>query len=337
MKVTPQEAITHIKDTLTAGLVPMLSGDPGGGKSDIMRQVCNYFNLFLLDIRLSQLDPTELNGFPAIKENRATHIPMDVFPLEDDPIPENKAGWMIFFDEVNSCSLATQAASYKIMLDRMIGMKKLHKRAVIACAGNLATNNAIVNRMSTAMQSRLVHLELQIDVDQWVQWANQKGLDHRTIAYIQQAPNDLHNFNPDHNDKTFACPRTWEFTSKLIKKTPGSLQPKLPLLTGTIGEAAAQQFVLYTEIYTSIPSIDEILTNPTTIPVSQEPGILFAIANVIAAWAKENTIDKLMLFIERLPLEFATITVQNLIQRNQKMGTNKSILKWMKQNAFHAF
>ena len=337
MKVTPQEAVDHIKDCIKVGLVPMISGDPGIGKSDIVSQVFDTFNLKMTDIRLSQYDPTELNGFPTIKDGRATHTPLDIFPLSTDPIPNNYIGWGIFFDEFNSSSLAVQAAAYKVILNKCIGQYPLHKRAVSVCAGNLTTNNAIVQRMSTAMQSRLVHLELQIDVAQWVQWANSVNLDHRVIAYVQSVPDNLHKFEPDHDDKTFACPRTWEFVSKLIKNTPGSLQPKLPLLTGTVGEAIAREFIIYTNIYTDMPSIDEIKAKPDSIIISDEPGILYALSNMVAAWADKSTINIFMRFISRLPIEFATITLQNLIHRNKAMVQELSVAKWINQNAIDLF
>lgn len=349
VKVTPQEAVDHIKDIISAKLVPMLSGDPGIGKSDIIDQILEFYNLKNLDIRLSQYDPTELNGYPSIQNGRATHTPLEIFPIEGDPLPTEQrpfgkgfdthtfAGWGLFFDEFNSSSLSVQAAAYKLILNHAIGSHKLHKRAISICAGNLASNNAIVNRMSTAMQSRLIHLELQVDVDQWVQWANKHTLDHRIIAYIQHVPTNLHNFDPDHNDKTFACPRTWEFASRLIKKTPGSLAPKLPLLAGAISEAVAREFVLYTDVYTELPTIKEIEAHPTSIPISNEPGILFALSNMIAAWAKESNIEKLIQFVERLPLEFGTITLQNLIYRNSEMQKNKFVGRWIEQNALNAF
>lgn len=351
MRVTPQECTDHVKDCIMAGLVPMISGDPGIGKSDIMQQVFDHFQLKMIDIRLSQYDPTELNGYPSIKDGRATHTPLDTFPLGNDKLPPNHEhialnklhekdkdwvklyeiyqGWGIFFDEFNSSSLAVQAAAYKVILNHCVGQHPLHKRAVSACAGNLTTNNAIVNRMSTAMQSRLVHYELMVDVAQWVQWANTKGLDHRVIAYIQHVPKNLHNFDPDHDDKTFACPRTWEFTSRLIKRTPGALQPKLPSLAGTVSEAIAQEFIIYTDIYTDIPTIQEILAQAETITISQEPGILYALSNMVAAWSKPDNIDVLMKFITRLPIEFATITIQNMLHRNPELYKEDPIAKWI--------
>lgn len=44
-----------------AGLVPMISGSPGIGKSAILRAIARMFNLKMIDLRLAQCDPTDLN------------------------------------------------------------------------------------------------------------------------------------------------------------------------------------------------------------------------------------------------------------------------------------
>ena len=70
--------------------------------------------------------------------------------------PTYYAGWLLFLDEFNSASVAVQAASYKIVLDRMVGKGHLHKNVAVVCAGNLESDGAIVEQMSTPLQSRLV-------------------------------------------------------------------------------------------------------------------------------------------------------------------------------------
>lgn len=47
---------------LKANLVPFVKGSPGIGKSDIARKVADHFNLKLIDFRLAQCDPTDLNA-----------------------------------------------------------------------------------------------------------------------------------------------------------------------------------------------------------------------------------------------------------------------------------
>jgi MoxR-like ATPase len=54
-----QEAVITI---LAAGLVPNITGSPGIGKSDIIRGIAKQFRLKVIDLRLSQCDPTDLNN-----------------------------------------------------------------------------------------------------------------------------------------------------------------------------------------------------------------------------------------------------------------------------------
>jgi MoxR-like ATPase len=131
---------------------------------------------------------------------------MDIFPVSTDKIPAGKTGWLVLFDEFSSAPLSVQSAAYKIILDRKIGQHNLHPKALMMAAGNLMTDNAVVSPMSTAMQSRLIHLEMEVSLDDWKDWAYKNNVDSRIIAYVNHLPNKLHDFSPDHNDKTFPCP-----------------------------------------------------------------------------------------------------------------------------------
>lgn len=75
----------------------------------------------------------------------------------------------------------------------MVGNHKLHDNVLIAAAGNLATDNAIVNPISTASQSRMVHLKMNFpSYDDWVQAvAIPNKYDSRIIAYLSQYPHKL--------------------------------------------------------------------------------------------------------------------------------------------------
>lgn len=61
MKIKISQAIPLVIAALKAKLVPMLHGSPAVGKSAIVRQIAKQFNLKLIDLRLSQCDPTDLN------------------------------------------------------------------------------------------------------------------------------------------------------------------------------------------------------------------------------------------------------------------------------------
>ena len=333
MNITTKQLPEAIMDVLYARLVPYITSSPGCGKSDIVRQVANNLNLHLIDVRLSQMDSVDISGYPTIHEGKTVFTPPIIFPIEGDPIPKGKDGILLFLDELSSASLATQSASYKLILDRMVGQYKLHDRVAIVAAGNRATDKAIVNRMSTAMQSRMIHFNLVVNHKDWLEWANTAGIDTRITSFIEFRPELLHNFNPNHTDNTYPAPRTWAFANNLIKDKPTISQIDAIILAGTVGEGAAREFKGYSEIYESLPNIKAITANPTTIPIKESPDILYAFTGLISANINKGNIEQLTKFIERLPLDFQIVTWINSIKRNKELYTLPSVVNWIKQHA----
>ena len=127
MQVKINQAAQMITKFIRAKIVVMLSGSPGIGKSHIVHQIAKEHGLKIIDLRLAQCDPCDLMGFPMIDGEKARYKPMDTFPIEGDDIPKGYNGWLLFMDELNSAAPAVQSASYKIILDRMIGNNRLHE------------------------------------------------------------------------------------------------------------------------------------------------------------------------------------------------------------------
>lgn len=332
LRVSPSECIDQVIMCMHTRLTPMIWGSPAIGKSSIVRQIAQRFKLWLIDVRLSQYDPTDLHGFPKIDGRRSTYLPMDTFPLEDDPIPEGYNGFLIFFDEFSSAVRMTAAAAYKVVLDKYIGNRKLHPKAIIVCAGNMMTDGAIVNQAGTAMQSRLIHLELMVDWKEWSIWASSEKLSHRVISYINHRPAKLYQFNPTHNDKTFASPRTWEFASRIDLYPKLTMHQKLPALAGAVSEGVAREFVTYCDVYSHIPTYQQIIANPLSISMSDEPSMLAAIAGMIGSSMTVADLPKIMRYINRLPIEFQVFALRDGCKRNPAMLREKELISWLNTN-----
>jgi hypothetical protein len=337
MQVKVSQASRMMTTYIRAGLVPFLVGSPGIGKSHIIHALAKYFNLKVIDVRLSQCDPTDLLGFPNIKGNKAGYVPMDTFPIEGDPIPEGYSGWMLFFDEFNGAPLSVQKAAYKVVLDKMIGNHHLHKNVAMVCAGNLDTDNAAVEPMSTALQSRMVHLELVVDAGEFVNWAAENDIDYRITSQINFKPGNLYTFKADHSDNTYACPRTWEFANRLLKLVDETDKDFLPLLAGTLSEGVAREFVLYCKIHESLPKIPEIVAAPDKIMVPEEPSIMFALTGSISHNATKDNITPLMQYVNRLPKEFQVVCMRETIRRNKPLLQHAAIQKWISTSAVELF
>lgn len=337
MQVKPSQAITMITSFIKAKLVPMIEGSPGTGKSQIVHQIAQEYGLKVIDLRLSQCDPCDLMGFPNVRGNRAGYLPMDTFPIESDPIPDGFNGWILFLDEFNSAVPAVQAAAYKLVLDRMVGTHRLHKNVAVVCAGNKETDNAIVQPMSTALQSRLVHLELVTDAKEWIEWASKNHIDHRITSYINFKPGCLYTFTPDHTDKTYASPRTWEFAHRLMQVADIDSPQFLHMLAGTLSEGVAREFLGFCKIHLTLPKLTDILANPEKVAVPDEPSILFALTGSLSHNATPDNMARLMQFINRLPVEFQVVCIRESIHRKRELQKHSALQDWIIKNAAELF
>lgn len=262
---------------------------------------------------------------------------MSTFPLDTDKVPAGYSGWLLFLDEFSSAPRGVQAAAYKIVLDRMIGVEHLHPNCAIVCAGNKESDGAIVEEMSTALQSRLIHLELVVDAVEWCEWAAGAQIDHRIISFIGFQPGKLYTFKPDHTDKTYAAPRTWEFANDFLQLIDVKDQDTLPLLAGTLSDGVAREFLLFCDIYTSLPTMADLLAAPMQVQIPNEPSVLFALTGSIAHHASVTNIAVLLQYVSRLPVEFQIVCLRQMLQRTPALKATAALQKWLATASVNLF
>lgn len=318
-KCTPRQTAIFAEECIKSSLVPFVTSSPGMGKSSIFKAIANKYNLKLMDHRLSTSDPTDLTGLPSFRDGKAVFTPFENFPTEDVAIPEGYDGWMLFLDEFNSAPKSVQAASYKLILDREVGLHKLHERVVIVCAGNLATDKAIVNQLSTAMQSRLIHIEMELNPKEFLEdIVMGQNWDNRILGYLSYSPEDIMDFRPDHNDKTFCCPRTWEFMNRFVKDKPVTKE-KIPLYAGTITSGVAVKFQVFTEIYAQLPNVNEIIKNPTGHIIPSDKQTLFAVTTHLMEHTTVDNFKPISLYVDRFNAEFKILFYRGLMVKKPEL------------------
>lgn len=296
-------------------LTPLFTSSPGVGKSSAVQAFARDYNLKLIDIRLSQATPEDLNGYPMRSGNKATFTPFDIFPLDSDEIPAGYQGWLLFLDELTSAPKAVQVAAYKLILDRMVGSYHLHPSVMIVSAGNKLTDKAVVNQLSTALQSRLVHFEVEIKARDFLDYAIRKGLDHRVTSFIEYMPSKLMDFNPDHQDKTFACPRTWEFLSRLLKGK--DIDDKATArICGTVGTGCGVEFMTFAKEFDRIPKFRDVVASPKDTDVPKEASTKYATVSMLAENLDTKTVADVLTYIARFPIEFQVIFLRNTTARH---------------------
>jgi hypothetical protein len=332
-QVTPRQAKEMSLEVMEAGLTPYLHSSPGMGKSSIMRSIAKENSLKLIDHRLSTSAPEDLSGLPHFNaQGRAEFAPFaDLFPIEGDDIPEDMNGWMIFLDEFPAASKQVQAAAFKLVLDRMTGQKNLHSNVVMAAAGNLMSDKSIVNPISTAMQSRIIHLELKLNFEEWLEdVAMPQKWDSRIIGFLSQYPSKLMDFKPNHTEKTFCCPRTWEFMNKLIQGK-AVVPAKAPLYTGTISSGVAVEFMQFAQVYGSLVSITEILRDPEGAPLPFNNDTRWATVSMIMEHIKADNFDRLCTYANRFDMPFQVLFYRMAMINHPKLRTHPAFAKGMER------
>jgi len=338
LPITPLQLPEALKSIAKANLVPFIHGSPGTSKSDCVEQFAATHSLKLYDdLVLSTSDPTDIAGFPVNRGARMDFVPLSTVPLAGDDLGKHN-GACLFLDEFNSAPLSVQAAAYRLILNRKIGKHHLHPLTVIICAGNKQTDKAITNQLSTAMQSRLVHLELEMDTPSWLAWANRNGIDQRIISFIKFRPNLLEKFDPNHNGHTFLCGRTLEFASKHMVNVPGPMTDlDLAIIAGCISEGPAVELKVYCDIYKQLPTIKEILANPESVTIKDEPSIQYAFTTLISHNATSSNLNQLMKFVVRLPIDFQVVCLRELIAKTPAFLDHPAIETWIGDHSEQLF
>jgi hypothetical protein len=333
----PSNVAKALRYLINAKQPVMLHGQPGAGKSQVVKQVSEGMGGELIDLRLSQLDPVDLRGIPSITaDKRTTWNAPDFLPSQGTGI--------LFLDEINSAAQATQAAAYQLILDRKLGDYTLPEGWAMVAAGNRAKDRAIVNQMSTALKNRLVHIDFEVNIEDWCQWALANSIASEIIGFIRFRPHLLNEFETNKADQdekiriqrlkdaqAFATPRSWEFMSKILDQRPEPVV-EFDLYTGTVGEGAATEFMAYIKHYRDLPNLDAILMNPATTMVPNEPGTLYALSAGLATKINEDNMDRALIYANRIPVEFQVFMLKDSITRDPKLSQTKAFHNWVNKH-----
>lgn len=298
-----------------------LWGAPGVGKSDVIRQIAEDHKLELRDVRLSLLDPIDLKGFPTIDavKKQMSWLPADFLP--------KKGKGLLFLDEMNSAPQSVQAAAYQLVLNRKIGEYKLPDGWSVMAAGNRASDRSVVHAMPAALANRFVHLDFDINVDDWSHWAMDNDVHTDLRAFIRFRPNLLHYFDSASNPRAFPSPRSWAFVNDIYKDSH-SADDEYELIKGTVGEGAAAEFSGFVRQIKDLPTIDQVLLDPDGTKVPTSPAGMYAMATALDAKTTTNNIGRVMKYTDRLPVEFQVVFVRSAIRRDSKLTGTKEYMAW---------
>jgi AAA domain (dynein-related subfamily) len=258
----------------------MLWGPPGIGKSQIIAQVARRHAAPMIDIRLSQMEPTDLRGIPFRIENRVEWAVPSMLP---DAVRHGPNG-ILFLDEITSAPPSVSAAAYQLILDRRLGDYEVPPGWAIFAAGNRQGDRGVTYTMPAPLANRFSHFEVETNIDDWVSWAYANNMDDRLIGFLRFRPELLFDFNPAHNPVAFPSPRSWEFAHRTLQKFGDHPELLLPTLQSCVGPAAGLELHAFIENLEKMPDLDAILRGePVAVP--REVDLQYAVASALVGRA----------------------------------------------------
>ena len=258
----------------------MLWGPPGVGKSQMVVQVAARNAVPVIDIRLSQMEPSDLRGIPF---RRGEHVEWAVPAMLPDADRHGPEG-MLFLDEITSAPPSVSAAAYQLILDRRLGEYQVPDGWAIFAAGNRQGDRGVTYSMPSPLANRFSHFEVETNLDDWVVWAYRNGIDERVIAFLRFRPELLFDFDPAHNPVAFPSPRSWEFAHRGLQKFSGHPEILQGTLQACVGPAAGVELNAFVNNLEQMPDLDAIVAGEA-VSVPDEIDLQYAVAAALVGRA----------------------------------------------------
>lgn len=296
----------------------MLWGPPGVGKSQIVAQVAARHGAPVVDIRLSQMEPSDLRGIPFRNGERVEWAAPAMLPDAQRHAPYG----ILFLDEINAAPPSVSAAAYQLILDRRLGDYRVPDGWAIFAAGNRQGDRGVTYAMPAPLANRFSHFEIEPHLEDWVDWAYGAGMDERLIAFLRFKPELLFDFDPAHNPAAFPSPRSWEFAHRALCKfgdTPGLLADALQ---ACVGKAAGIELYAFVDNLHRMPDVDAILRGET-VETPEEVDLQYAVAAALVGRAirakgspdAASVYGRILDFAGKLPLREMGIMLVSDMQR----------------------
>ena len=272
---------TEFKSTEDGHHTPvMLWGPPGVGKSQIIAQVAEKQSVPIIDIRLSQMEPSDLRGIPF----RDKDIVEWAIPAMLPDAQRHGEQGILFLDEITSAPPSVSAAAYQLILDRSLGSYRIPDGWAIFAAGNRQGDRGVTYTMPAPLANRFSHFDVEVHTDDWVAWAYRNNIDDRIIAFVRFRPELLFDFDPAHNPMAFPSPRSWEFAHRALQKFEHQHDLLLGALQACIGQAAGIEVKAFVDNLDQLPDLDAI-TRGEEVVAPKEIDLQYAVATALVGRA----------------------------------------------------
>ena len=341
------ELIDSVKLNFLINKASFVWGPPGIGKSEVIKQLACELNdmtleefdrreregedVPLIDLRLPLYDLTDLKGIPYYnpEENTMKWAVSSELPTKE--MADKFKFVILLLDEMNAAAQQVMASAYQLTLNRRIGEYILPQNVGIVAAGNRETDRGVVYKMPSPLSNRLTHYFVSSNYDDWEDWAIKSGVNPEVIGFVSSHKQYLFNFDPKGASAAFCTPRSWSTVSDVLNLGQGSERAIRNLISGTVGEGVAVEFMAYRELAHAMPNPMDVLEGRVKTMdktnVAAQFSVTISMCYEIKRAIDENkgkTNDEILKYVDN----FAGFVLDNMQTEVAVMGVRMAIVKF---------
>jgi hypothetical protein len=320
-----------LAETIPAKIPVLVQGAPGIGKSDVLTQAAADADADLILSHPAVSDPTDVKGLPWIVKGKHGDSAMFLPFGELERAISAKKTTVWFLDDLGQASPAVQASYMQLLLARQVNGHAISDHIVFVAATNRRTDRAGVSGILEPVKSRFgTIVELEPDLDSWCNWAIDHNVNPLLIAFLRFKPDLLCKFSATNDLSNSPVPRTWSHVNRLLTL---SLTPTVQnvAIAGAVGEGAATEFAAFQKLWAQLPNIDQILIDPSSVPVPKNPAVLYSLAAALATKATPQNFARIASYVNKMvdagSAEFGVLCVRDCLRRDNSLTQSSAFVK----------
>lgn len=313
------EANLKLSGNTSEYTTPMLWGVAGLGKTTLVHDIAGELDMECRVVILAQYDAGELGGFPYLQDDTFVRARPHWFPTEGRGI--------LFLDELPQSPVANQNIAAQLVNERRIGEHHLGAGWSIVCAGNDLSHRAGTNAMPTHLKDRLLHLEVEPNLDDALSYMNAKGVRPEVTGFLRFSPKHLSDFDKD--AKACPSPRSWEKVSNILSWGLDSLAES-EAIAGQVGTGSSAMFKAFQQVYRELPDPELPLRDPDNAPIPDSPTVLHAVCSGLAYRVNKSNAGNFMKYLKRFTeREYEAFAIKDALSRFPDLKKDPAFRDWV--------
>lgn len=203
-----------------------LIGPPGVGKTAIVQQIAQKWDLPLVAYTMTHHTRQSAVGLPQIRQRSYCG---ETFSITEYTMSEiigtvyrameetGKRQGILFLDEINCVSETLAPTMLQFLQNKTFGNHALPEGWVIVAAGNPPEYNKSVRPFDIVTLDRIRNITVEADVQAFLNYGFQQGLHGAVLSYLKDKPEKFYYVRRRENCIRYVTARGWEDLSRLLQ------------------------------------------------------------------------------------------------------------------------